>query len=70
VDQLVTAANTDRADKLLVALDVESGVEALALADRLSGIAGGMKVGSRLFTIEGPDIVRNLAAGAIASFSI
>jgi orotidine-5'-phosphate decarboxylase len=61
VDQLVTAANTDRADKLLVALDVESGVEALALADRLSGIAGGMKVGSRLFTIEGPDIVRNLA---------
>jgi orotidine-5'-phosphate decarboxylase len=61
VDQLVAAAGAERADKLLVALDVESGVEALALADRLSGIAGGMKVGSRLFTIEGPDIVRNLA---------
>jgi orotidine-5'-phosphate decarboxylase len=47
-------------DQLLVALDVESGVEALALADRLQGVAGGFKVGNRLFTIEGPDLVRNL----------
>jgi orotidine-5'-phosphate decarboxylase len=47
-------------DQLLVALDVESGVEALALADRLRGVAGGFKVGSRLFTIEGPDVVRHL----------
>ncbi len=47
-------------DKLLIALDVETGVEALALADRLRDVAGGFKVGSRLFTSEGPDFVRTL----------
>jgi orotidine-5'-phosphate decarboxylase len=47
-------------DQLLIALDVENGVEALALADRLRGVAGGFKIGSRLFTTEGPDIVRQL----------
>jgi orotidine-5'-phosphate decarboxylase len=48
-------------DQLLVALDVASGVEALALADRLKDIAGGFKIGHRLFTTEGPDFVRTLA---------
>jgi orotidine-5'-phosphate decarboxylase len=47
-------------DQLLVALDVPSGAEALALADRLRGVAGGFKVGSRMFTTEGPDFVRTL----------
>ena len=48
-------------DQLLVALDVPSGAEALSLADRLKDIAGGFKVGLRLFTTEGPDFVRTLA---------
>jgi orotidine-5'-phosphate decarboxylase len=48
-------------DQLLVALDVASGVEALSLADRLHDIAGGFKIGHRLFTTEGPDFVRTLA---------
>ena len=48
-------------DQLLVALDVESGARALQLADQLRGIAGGFKIGSRLFTLEGPQIVRTLA---------
>jgi orotidine-5'-phosphate decarboxylase len=48
-------------DQLLVALDVSTAVEALDLAERLRGIAGGFKVGSRLFTTEGPDFVRTLA---------
>jgi orotidine-5'-phosphate decarboxylase len=48
-------------DQLLIALDVETGVQALALADRLRGVAGGFKVGHRLFTAEGPIIVRTLA---------
>ena len=48
-------------DQLLVALDVEDGPAALALADNLRDIVGGFKVGSRLFTTEGPDIVRTLA---------
>ena len=47
-------------DQLLVALDVESGARALTLADQLRGIAGGFKIGSRLFTLEGPAIVRAL----------
>jgi orotidine-5'-phosphate decarboxylase len=48
-------------DQLLVALDVESGARALELADALRGLAGGFKIGSRLFTLEGPSIVRALA---------
>lgn len=47
-------------ERLLVALDVESADRALALAKQLGGIAGGFKVGSRLFTMEGPDLVRRL----------
>lgn len=46
---------------ILVALDVPSAREALALADTLRGAVGGYKVGSQLFTAEGPDIVRALA---------
>jgi orotidine-5'-phosphate decarboxylase len=57
VDQLVSAG----AGPLLVALDVPTGAEALALADRLRDVAGGFKVGNRLFTSEGPDLVRTLA---------
>jgi orotidine-5'-phosphate decarboxylase len=45
---------------LLVALDVESADRARHLAAQLSGVVGGVKVGSRLFTIEGPGIVRDL----------
>jgi orotidine-5'-phosphate decarboxylase len=48
-------------DQLLVALDVEDGLAALALADTLRDVVGGFKVGSRLFTTEGPDIVRTLS---------
>jgi orotidine-5'-phosphate decarboxylase len=47
-------------DKILVALDVESRAEALRLADALRGSVGGFKIGSRLFTSEGPAIVRTL----------
>jgi len=47
-------------DRILVALDVETRDEALQLADTLRGSVGGFKIGSRLFTAEGPSIVRAL----------
>ncbi len=48
-------------DQLLVALDVPTGAEALALADRVRNVAGGFKIGHQLFTTEGPDFVRTLS---------
>jgi len=47
-------------DQLIVALDVDSGARALALADSLRDVVGAFKIGSRLFTLEGPSIVRAL----------
>ena len=49
-------------DQLLIALDVAHSAEALALADTLRGACGGLKVGSRLFTSEGPEFVRTLTS--------
>jgi orotidine-5'-phosphate decarboxylase len=43
---------------ILVALDVPTAREALAVADTLRGAVGGYKIGSQLFTAAGPDIVR------------
>ena len=47
-------------DQLLVALDVDSSAQALDLSDQLQGVAGGFKIGSRLFCGEGPPLVRRM----------
>ena len=47
-------------DQLVVALDVESASHAERLTEQLDGLAGGFKIGSRLFTAEGPPLVRRL----------
>jgi orotidine-5'-phosphate decarboxylase len=53
------------AERLIVALDVDTGQRAYELATSLRDLAGGFKIGSRLFTLEGPALVRRLTeAGA------
>jgi orotidine-5'-phosphate decarboxylase len=47
-------------DRVLIALDVPTAAEAIAMADRVRGSVGGLKIGSQLFTSAGPDIVRTL----------
>jgi len=47
-------------DQLVVALDVDRLDQALQLADVLRGAVGGVKVGNRLFTAEGPRAVTAL----------
>lgn len=47
-------------DRLVVALDVETSTAALRIARRLRGLVRYVKIGSVLFTAEGPDAVRRL----------
>jgi orotidine-5'-phosphate decarboxylase len=55
-------------DQLLVALDVESGERAMQLVGALQGLAGGFKIGNRLFTSEGPALVRRIAESGVRVF--
>jgi orotidine-5'-phosphate decarboxylase len=47
---------------MVVALDFDHLAPALELARKLSGIAGLFKIGKQLFTAEGPEAVRRVAA--------
>jgi len=53
--------------ELVVALDLPSGREALALVGRIRGLTW-VKVGSELFTAEGPALVRELRARGLKVF--
>jgi orotidine-5'-phosphate decarboxylase len=66
--QSASTSVNDPGERLLVALDVDSAERALELARALHGVGGGLKVGSRLFTKEGPDLVRRLAASGARIF--
>ena len=47
-------------DRIVLALDLDSDREALAVVDELTGSVGMFKVGHQLFTAYGPDIVRRI----------
>jgi orotidine-5'-phosphate decarboxylase len=47
----------EAADRLVVALDVPDRAAAVALAKKLSGLAGILKIGLELFLGQGPDVV-------------
>ncbi len=46
--------------KIFVALDVNSGQEALQIVEELRGLGAGFKVGKQLFTMEGPSLVKKI----------
>ncbi len=50
-------------DRLIVALDVPDRASALTIVEQLSGLVGMFKIGSQLFTAEGPDLVREIVRG-------
>ena len=54
--------------RLLVALDVDNADRALTLANQVRDVAGGLKVGSRLFTMAGPDLVRRIVESGARVF--
>ena len=49
-------------DKLIVALDVDTPAKAFDLVKELHSVAGMFKIGSTLFTLAGPQIVRDIIA--------
>ena len=59
---MVLAGCGEPRDRLIVALDVDAGADALRLVDLLDGVASFYKVGYQLFLAEGMKIVRDLVA--------
>src|SRR3982751_4273198 len=55
-------------DRLIVALDVPTGREALQLVEQLSDDVSFFKVGLQLYTAEGPAIVRSIAGTGASVF--
>ena len=55
-----SSVDTAAAQRLIIALDVESREHALGLVSELQGHVGGFKVGLQLFTAAGPAFVREL----------
>lgn len=56
----MTQARRNPRDRLIIALDVQSRARALELVEQLKDLVGMFKIGSQLFTAEGPDLVREM----------
>ena len=55
-------------DRLIVALDVDTPAQALSLVEQLRSVAGMFKVGSQLFTLAGPQIVKDIVGSGARVF--
>jgi orotidine-5'-phosphate decarboxylase len=55
-------------EKLIVALDVDTPARALSLAQQLRDVAGMFKIGSTLFTLAGPQIVKDIIGSGAKVF--
>lgn len=55
-------------DKLIVALDVDTPTQALSLVQELRDVASMFKVGSQLFTLAGPQIVKDIVGSGAKVF--
>jgi orotidine-5'-phosphate decarboxylase len=55
-------------DKLIIALDVDTPARALSLAQELRDVAGMFKIGSQLFTLAGPQIVKDIVSSGARVF--
>src|SRR5215213_2094493 len=53
---------------IIVALDVPTAEQAIALAQQVAPAVGAFKIGSELFTAAGPDIVRRIRTTGAAIF--
>ena len=53
---------------IIVALDVPTAEQAIALAQQVAPVVGAFKIGSELFTAAGPDIVRKIRATGASVF--
>lgn len=58
----------DPANRLFVALDTTDAADAAGLAQRLKGVAGGIKLGKEFFTANGPAGVARVAACGLPLF--
>ena len=54
--------SVDRKQQLIIALDFDSPAKALDVVEQLKSVAGMFKVGARLFTAGGPQIVKDILA--------
>lgn len=55
-------------DKLIIALDVDTPARVLSLAKELSTVAGMFKIGSQMFTLAGPQIVKDIVGSGAKVF--
>jgi orotidine-5'-phosphate decarboxylase len=53
---------------IIAALDVSTAEQALKLAEEIAPVVGAFKIGSELFTVAGPDIVKRIRATGASVF--